>query len=277
MSGPLGGQPGAAPRGARGPGKRRMLLKGLKLGSNVLIIYREKQNPGAIEVKITFEGTIADKRVGWDNRESYVELNDCLRLNSKGEILAREGKKRLMDAFIDECEVVEKTERWVSAQLAALEGGSEKRAGGLAAVMPTGGVVGGMMPLGMGTVMPMAMPTTADGNMPVGFGTGIPMAMGMGMPLAINTTMPMGFAMPCMVPINMAPGAVMNPPLSNCMDMATCNPASAPGMAPHMFCMMNPGMVNCCSSTAVAATGGGIASSSTTTPTRASRSRSRGR
>ncbi|CAE7323574.1 unnamed protein product, partial [Symbiodinium pilosum] len=96
-----------------------MLLKGLRLGAHVAIRYREKRGFGVLEERLDYEGTIADKRVGWDNRESYVELKECIRLNRDGEIIEIVGRKQLYDAFIEEVEVVEKAERRISAELQA--------------------------------------------------------------------------------------------------------------------------------------------------------------
>ena len=43
-----------------------------------------------------------DKRVGSEDKESYVELKDCLTLNSDGKILAIDKLKRLTDSFIED-------------------------------------------------------------------------------------------------------------------------------------------------------------------------------
>eukprot|EP00441_Pelagodinium_beii_P043863 CAMPEP_0197641392 /NCGR_PEP_ID=MMETSP1338-20131121/15377_1 /TAXON_ID=43686 ORGANISM="Pelagodinium beii, Strain RCC1491" /NCGR_SAMPLE_ID=MMETSP1338 /ASSEMBLY_ACC=CAM_ASM_000754 /LENGTH=200 /DNA_ID=CAMNT_0043214371 /DNA_START=80 /DNA_END=678 /DNA_ORIENTATION=+ len=124
MSGPCGGVSGAPPRGGKGPGQRRMLLKGLRMGAHVFIAYKEKQGgPGAREERNDFEGTIVDKRVGWDNRESYVELKECIRLNADKEIIEEVGKIKLIDAFIEDVQVIEKEERAFSAELLAQQKG----------------------------------------------------------------------------------------------------------------------------------------------------------
>ena len=43
-----------------------------------------------------------DKRVGSEDKESYVELKDCLTLNPDGKILAIDKLKRLTDSFIED-------------------------------------------------------------------------------------------------------------------------------------------------------------------------------
>ncbi|CAE7251547.1 unnamed protein product [Symbiodinium natans] len=238
-SGPCGGVAGAAPRGGKGPGQRRMLLKGLRMGAHVFIRYREKKGPGVVEERLDFEGTIADKRVGWDNRESYVELKECIRLNRDGEIIEIVGKKQLFDAFIEEVEVVEKTERRLSAELQAAQSAQRAKAKktpahgpgaqvALGSVPQVGGAKGedsdsddgvtpGMLPgmmFGMGNMGPMGM-----GMMPMG------MPMGMGF-------MPM---MPMAMPMAM-PGMTMMPTAPTLP-----GPMAAPGMAPGVTAASPPG------------------------------------
>lgn len=55
----------------------------------------------APETFIEYEGKIVDKRVGSEDKESYVELKDCLTLNPEGKIVAIEKMKRLTDSFIE--------------------------------------------------------------------------------------------------------------------------------------------------------------------------------
>ena len=43
-----------------------------------------------------------DKRVGSEDKESYVELKDCLTLNTDGKIIAIDKLKRLTDSFIED-------------------------------------------------------------------------------------------------------------------------------------------------------------------------------
>lgn len=245
-------------------------MKGLRIGSYVLICYRERR--GHAEEKVDYEGFIEDKRVGWDNRESYVELKDCVRLNQNGEIVAREGKKRLIDAFIDDCEVIDKEDRPLSPQLAAAEGsggGMDASTASMAGGMPMGMAMVPMMGPGMPMGMPMAMgPGMAmpmAGAMPMQTGMTMGMPMGAaGMPMAMG--MPMGMAMPMGMPMamGMMPMASMNPmadmgmpggtmptgcsatpmpggcltsvgvPGAGCLDTAASGPAAAGGPAPTL-------------------------------------------
>ena len=55
----------------------------------------------APETFIEYEGKIVDKRVGSEDKESYVELKDALTLNAEGKIVAIEKMKRLTDSFIE--------------------------------------------------------------------------------------------------------------------------------------------------------------------------------
>ncbi|CAE7546018.1 unnamed protein product [Symbiodinium sp. CCMP2456] len=221
-SGPCGGVAGAAPRGGKGPGQRRMLLKGLRLGAHVSIRYREKKGPGVFEERLDFEGTIADKRVGWDNRESYVELKECLRLNREGEIIEVVGKKQLYDAFIEEVEVVEKTERRLSAELRAARQAKAKakKALGPPGAVPVqtkgedsdsdDGPVPGMLPGLMFGMGPMGM-----GMMPMGGLCGMPLGMGfMPMPVAMPVAMP-GMAMPGPMACPAVPACAAGAPAPN--------------------------------------------------------------
>ncbi|CAE7257186.1 unnamed protein product, partial [Symbiodinium necroappetens] len=180
--------------------------------------------------RLDFEGTIADKRVGWDNRESYVELKECLRLNRDGEIVEVVGKKQLYDAFIEEVEVVEKTERRLSAELRATQQAkakAKKGPPGAAPVQPKGegsdsddGPVSGMLPGLMFGMGPMGM-----GMMPMGGLCGMPVGMGfMPMPVAHP---PVHKAMPMAMPGMAMPGMPMGCPAVP----ATC--AQAAGTAPE--------------------------------------------
>lgn len=107
MSGPLGGQPGW--QRTFGKGKKRFITKGIKIGSYVIITYRVPNNKfGHAEDAADYEGKIIDKRVGSDDRESYVELKDALRLNPSGQCVRIEKTKRLYDAYIEDCKATEK-------------------------------------------------------------------------------------------------------------------------------------------------------------------------
>jgi len=269
MSGPCGGNAGAIPRGGKGhgkggfPSKRKMPLKGLRKGGYILVSYREKKAPGQLDEKVDYEGKIIDKRVGWDNRESYVELEDCIRLNAEGEIVAKEGNKRLFDAFIEDCEEVEKTERPLCAELMRAAVGAGRKAGGTAGATDSDGGAGcggahmgmgmGCMGMGMGmeAMMPAMMaaahggacgmmPSMGMGGMPMGMmpmmgmggmHMGMPMGM-MGMPMM--GMMPMGgmqqMGMMGMPMMGMSNGA-MTQSLGQAMGMPIATAAA--GMADH--------------------------------------------
>ena len=120
MSGPLGGHQGYMKTfGPAGRGKKRFVTKGFKwlgrkwtqearecfwrcrallprLGSYVVIKYKI-----APETFVEYEGKIVDKRVGSEDKESYVELKDALTLNSDGKVVHIDKMKRLTDSFIE--------------------------------------------------------------------------------------------------------------------------------------------------------------------------------
>ncbi|CAE7823232.1 unnamed protein product [Symbiodinium sp. CCMP2592] len=225
-SGPCGGVAVAAARGGKGPGQRRMLLKGLRLGAHVSIRYREKKGPGVFEERLDFEGTIADKRVGWDNRESYVELKECFRLNRDGEIIEMVGKKQLYDAFIEEVEVVEKTERRLSAELRAAQQAKAKakKALGAPGAVPEAQAKGEDSDSDDGPI-PGMLPGMMFGMGPMGMGM-----MPMGMPMGIGMCFmpPMAMAMPAAMPgLAMMPGAMSCPAVP-----AACVPGAGGAGAP---------------------------------------------
>lgn len=155
-----------------GKGNRRLKTRGINLGSYVHITYRITDRTGS-EI-LEYEGKLVDKRVGWVDRESYVELKNCKQVNEKGQVLAREEKKRFYDAFIEDCKVTEEKEE-----------PPEEADGGCGGMFP--------MMMGMGGM----------GMMPgMGMGMGMPgMGMGMGMGM-----MP-GMAMPVMPGMNPSAGA----------------------------------------------------------------------
>ncbi|CAK9014374.1 Uncharacterized protein SCF082_LOCUS12326 [Durusdinium trenchii] len=154
MSGPLGGHQGYMKTfGPAGRGKKRFVTKGFKLGSYVVIKY--KIAPGTF---IEYEGKIVDKRVGIEDKESYVELKDCLTLNADGKIVHIDKMKRLTDSFIEDCRFTEK--RTEAPQIEVTEKPEEKAAEETASpVMPGGMMMPGMMMPGMMPMMPgMMMP-----------------------------------------------------------------------------------------------------------------------
>lgn len=119
MSGPMGG--GQGRKRVIGKGQRRMATRGFKLGSYVSISYRDPDRAHSMVPNIIYEGKIADKRVGHQDRESYVELKDCLVINEQGQVVAKGDRKRLMDAFIEECELAEPREDKTPIHLKPLE------------------------------------------------------------------------------------------------------------------------------------------------------------
>ena len=62
------------------------------------MVIKYKIAPGTF---IEYEGKIVDKRVGIEDKESYVELKDCLTLNADGKIVHIDKMKRLTDSFIE--------------------------------------------------------------------------------------------------------------------------------------------------------------------------------
>ncbi|CAE7555785.1 unnamed protein product [Symbiodinium sp. CCMP2456] len=156
MSGPLGGHQGYTKTfGPAGRGKKRFVTKGFKLGSYVIIKYKLGH-----DTFIEYEGKIVDKRVGSEDKESYVELKDCLTLNPDGKILAIDRLKRLTDSFIEECRFAEKRETTPQVEVTpdgeasqADPEASEEAAAGM--LMP--GMMPGMMMPGM-MMPPMMMP-----------------------------------------------------------------------------------------------------------------------
>jgi len=167
-----------------------MMTKGLRMGSYVRICYQEK-GPGHVDDKCDYEGTIVDKRIGGQDRESYVELQDCIRIGSYGEIIAKEKKKRFIDAFIVECGVTDKVERPLGGELANTQASSWDATAMMSGFAPMMGMANmanmPMMMSGMGNgmqMMPMQM-------CPGGMGMAMPMSMmGMsGMPMSMMGSM----------------------------------------------------------------------------------------
>lgn len=183
MSGPLGSVQGYMKTfGPPGRGKKRFVTKGFKLGSYVVIKY--KIGP---ETFIEYEGKIVDKRVGSEDKESYVELKDCLTLNPEGKIVAIEKMKRLTDSFIEECRFTEKRTETPQIEVTPEqpeEKADEESSSVMPGMMPMPGMLPNMMMPGMmmpGMMMPMAgMLPTMMPLMPM-----MPMMAGM-MPMAMS-------------------------------------------------------------------------------------------
>jgi len=191
----------------KGVSNRTLLAKrkGIKVGQTIVIAYRE-EGKGSVA---RYEGVLSDRRIGGTDRESYIELKKCLLLGSGSEIIAHEGTRRFVDAFIDDMDVTEprpEVPDTPACQLqpsgaAASATGAVGQCGAMAQVpsMPVGLGAGmmpvGMAPMGMGAgVMPMGM-----GMMPMGMGM-MPMGMPMGMGMGIG----MGAFMPGMAAMQMA-------------------------------------------------------------------------
>mmetsp|Transcript_17964 Transcript_17964/g.42177 ORF Transcript_17964/g.42177 Transcript_17964/m.42177 type:complete len:202 (+) Transcript_17964:25-630(+) len=164
MSGPLGGHQGYTKTfGPAGRGKKRFVTKGFKLGSYVIIKYKLGH-----ETFIEYEGKIVDKRVGSEDKESYVELKDCLTLNPDGKILAIDKLKRLTDSFIEECRFAEKRE--TTPQVEVTPDGEASQADPEASEEAAAGMLmPGMMPMMPGMMMPSMMmpPGLIPGVMPM--------------------------------------------------------------------------------------------------------------
>eukprot|EP00435_Cladocopium_sp_Y103_P065115 s1168_g27.t1 len=183
MSGPLGGVQGYMKTfGPPGRGKKRFVTKGFKLGSYVVIKYKI-----APETFIEYEGKIVDKRVGSEDKESYVELKDCLTLNPEGKIVAIEKMKRLTDSFIEECRFTDKRTETPQIEVTPEqpeEKADEESSSVMPGMMPMPGMLPNMMMPGMmmpGMMMPMAgMLPTMMPAMPM-----MPMMAGM-MPMAMS-------------------------------------------------------------------------------------------
>ncbi|CAJ1348080.1 unnamed protein product [Effrenium voratum] len=158
MSGPLGGHQGYMKTfGPAGRGKKRFVTKGFKLGSYVIIKYKL-----APDTFIEYEGKIVDKRVGSEDKESYVELKDCLTLNPEGKIVAIDKLKRLTDSYIEECRFTQKRQTPPEIEVAPPEEKAEEEEEGASPMMP------GMMPMMPGMMMPgMMMPGMMMPGMPM--------------------------------------------------------------------------------------------------------------
>lgn len=211
--------PVMAPKGV----SNRTLLakkKGIKMGQTIIVSYREEGRGTAK----TYEGVLSDRRIGGTDRESYLELKKCLQLGPSQEVVAQEGNKRFVDAFIDDIDITEPRPD-IDPQAAAAEAAAAAAAAATS-VEPDASPMG-MMPMGMG--MPGMMPGMgmAGMGMPgMGMaGMGMPcMGGGMGMP---GMGMNMGMGMP---------GMGMGMPMMNPM----MNPMAAMGMMQQGMAAMMP-------------------------------------
>eukprot|EP00403_Amphidinium_massartii_P010265 CAMPEP_0178419042 /NCGR_PEP_ID=MMETSP0689_2-20121128/25401_1 /TAXON_ID=160604 /ORGANISM="Amphidinium massartii, Strain CS-259" /LENGTH=252 /DNA_ID=CAMNT_0020040457 /DNA_START=168 /DNA_END=922 /DNA_ORIENTATION=- len=123
------------------------------MGQYVQVTYKESMQ------STKYEGTLCDKRIGSTERESYIELKDCRKIEREMAV-SNEGTKRFIDSFIEECVVTEPSpEAPPQPQGGMMMGG----AAGMPGMMPMMGMP--MMPMmGMG-MMPGMMPM---GMMPMG-------------------------------------------------------------------------------------------------------------
>jgi len=186
------------------------MTKGVRMGSYVRIYYRVPGKPGATEQDILYEGKIVDKRVGGQDRESYVELENCMELDSEDRLIELTKRKRLSDAFIEHCKVIEKRETPPEPAPTPVEqttlGASEEQGGMMGGMMPgmMGGMMPGMMQGGMMGQMPGVMPGMMQGEMPGSTApegmmqSGMPGSMQGGMPGSMQGGMTGG--MPGMMP-----------------------------------------------------------------------------
>jgi len=88
----MGGNPGAAR--VVGKGQRRLMTKGIRMGSYVRVYYRVPGKPGAAETEIEYEGKIVDKRAGGQDRESYIEIENCMELDSQDRLVSTEKRSK---------------------------------------------------------------------------------------------------------------------------------------------------------------------------------------
>mmetsp|Transcript_539 Transcript_539/g.1660 ORF Transcript_539/g.1660 Transcript_539/m.1660 type:complete len:228 (-) Transcript_539:9-692(-) len=156
-----GGQP-TWTRWTGGKGGRRMMTRAFKVGSYVRVNYAKPQRPGPSqgtgleqqEDIAEYEGTIVDKRMSSQDRESHVVLKDVLKLDN-GRIIGYEKEKKVFDVYIEECKAVDRPDEPNAERAAAAEAAERD-----ASNMPQCGqqVMGmGMMPMMMPMPMPMGM------------------------------------------------------------------------------------------------------------------------
>mmetsp|Transcript_89501 Transcript_89501/g.158883 ORF Transcript_89501/g.158883 Transcript_89501/m.158883 type:complete len:312 (-) Transcript_89501:184-1119(-) len=106
MSGPMGGIAGMVRQ--KPVSNRRMPTRGFKMGSYVKICYRCSGKHGGEEDNADYEGKLVDKRIGGEDRESYVTLKDCLMFDLDGNFLEKLKSKKLVDAYVETCELADK-------------------------------------------------------------------------------------------------------------------------------------------------------------------------
>jgi len=186
----------------KGVSNRTLLAKkkGIKMGQTIMVAYRED---GKGDKKV-YEGLLSDRRIGGTDRESYLVLKKCLLLGSKGEIVAMEGDKRFVDAFLDDMDITEPrsheeiTAFLSASQLAgAMGAASDSAAGSAMDMMQMAAMNPGMQAMSPGMGMMPTMGMSGMGGMPMGMnpmGMGNPMMMGMANPMSMGMNMGMAMA-----------------------------------------------------------------------------------
>lgn len=249
----MGGNPGAAR--IVGKGTRRLMTKGIRMGSFVRVIYREPKEAGKSEKETIVEGKLCDKRVGGQDRESYVELADCMELDAEDRLISVEKKRRVCDAFIELCKVVEKRD---PAELEPAPKPVEELAVGNTAVqalnaMP--GMMPDMMPTGM---QPGSMPGMMTGS---GMGAGAMSDMMSGGMQGMMPGMMPGMMQNPMMMRGMMPGGMMMPMMSGMMPMGMGSPMGMMPMGMSPMGMMNMGMMQQGDGMGAVASGSGVSGS----------------
>lgn len=197
----------------KGVSNRTLLAKqkGIKMGSYMMVTYREDGKG----LPIKYEGTLCDRRIGGTDRESNIQLKNCLKIGHKNEILGQEGSRKFIDAFIDDMDLAPpRTLEELAAAEAASKAAAEAEAAAAAAAAQ---MHPGNMGMGMG-----CGGCGCGGCGPMGMGCG---AMGMGgmggmgcMPMMNPMMGMMGMGMPMMNPMM---GMMMNPMMGMMGAMAT--------------------------------------------------------
>eukprot|EP00913_Durusdinium_trenchii_P017393 g16351.t1 len=78
------------------------------MGSYVRITYRCAGKHGTEEDNANYEGKLVDKRIGGEDRESFITLKDCLVFDLWGRFVEKLKSKKLIDAYVQTCEHAEK-------------------------------------------------------------------------------------------------------------------------------------------------------------------------
>lgn len=191
---------------------RRVATRGLRIGKHVSIKYRDPDT----RALIYYEGKFVDKRVGKEDRDSYIELKDCLRIDKDDHVVERVDKLRLMEPYIEEAEVIEPREDRDPISATPL-GPSAWNAAPATAEMPQGlhtaaaawepvdATAASMAPMQAVPMMQMPMMMAPQGMqmMPMQMGKAGMQAGMQAMPMMSMQAMPqmMGGMMPMMMPM----------------------------------------------------------------------------